>query len=160
VVASAAPAAPAHSAAAPGPVAEPGGAQGSPATAPISERVRDAARAAGEAARAALGDAAPASAQPPAAGRPAALPAPQDGRGDDLKQIGGIGPKIEQRLHRIGIYHFHQIAGWGPAEVAWVDANLEDYKGRATRDNWVEQAKVLAAGDGKAQSQRRDRGEA
>jgi NADH-quinone oxidoreductase subunit E len=30
--------------------------------------------------------------------------------------------------------------------VAWVDQNLEGFKGRVSRDNWVEQAKTLASG--------------
>ncbi len=41
--------------------------------------------------------------------------------GDDLKRIKGVGPKLEALLHSLGIYHFDQIAAWGPAEVAWVD---------------------------------------
>ena len=31
-------------------------------------------------------------------------------------------------------------------QVAWVDENLEGFKGRVTRDKWVVQAKILAAG--------------
>jgi predicted flap endonuclease-1-like 5' DNA nuclease len=30
--------------------------------------------------------------------------------------------------------------------VAWVDANLQGFKGRVTRDNWIAQAKILASG--------------
>ena len=64
---------------------------------------------------------------------------------DDLKKIKGVGPKLEELLHSLGIYHFGQIAGWGPAEVAWIDSNLEGFSGRVTRDDWVGQAKLLAA---------------
>ncbi|SEK36323.1 Predicted 5' DNA nuclease, flap endonuclease-1-like, helix-3-turn-helix (H3TH) domain [Roseovarius azorensis] len=78
--------------------------------------------------------------------RPEGLSAPRDGQADDLKQIKGIGPKLEQLCHGLGFYHFDQIAGWGPQEVAWVDANLKGFKGRVSRDNWVEQARTLAAG--------------
>ena len=46
----------------------------------------------------------------------------------------------------MGFWHFDQIASWSGDEIAWVDANLEGFKGRVTRDNWVEQAKILAAG--------------
>jgi len=46
----------------------------------------------------------------------------------------------------LGFYHFDQVAGWTPGEVAWVDQNLEGFKGRVTRDQWVVQAKLLAAG--------------
>jgi predicted flap endonuclease-1-like 5' DNA nuclease len=99
---------------------------------------------------------APASAEPAAApadpapaadaSKPEFLSAAREGGADDLKQIKGVGPKLEQTLHGMGIYHFDQIAGWGPSEQAWMDDNLAGFKGRASRDNWVEQAKVLAEG--------------
>ncbi len=47
----------------------------------------------------------------------------------------------------MGFYHFDQIAGWTAAEIAWVDRNIEGFKGRATRDDWVAQARMLASGD-------------
>lgn len=77
--------------------------------------------------------------------RPATLPAPR-GAADDLKQIKGIGPKLEQMLHGMGIFHFDQIAAWTAAELSWVDDNLTGFKGRASRDDWQAQAKLLAAG--------------
>ncbi|WP_113912602.1 NADH-quinone oxidoreductase subunit E [Roseovarius dicentrarchi] len=78
--------------------------------------------------------------------KPQTLTAPRDEAADDLKLIKGVGPKLEQMLHDMGFYHFDQIAAWTPEELAWVDQNLEDFKGRATRDEWVAQAKTLAAG--------------
>lgn len=78
-------------------------------------------------------------------GKPLTLSAPRGGVADDLKRINGIGPKLEVLCNRLGFWHFDQIAAWTPAEIAWVDANLESFKGRVTRDNWVEQARVLAA---------------
>lgn len=78
--------------------------------------------------------------------RPEALDGPRGGQADDLKMIKGVGPKLEQLLHRLGFYHFDQVASWTADEVAWVDANLEGFKGRVSRDDWVEQAKTLAAG--------------
>ncbi len=78
--------------------------------------------------------------------RPVALAAARDGRPDDLKRIKGVGPKLEALLNRLGFWHFDQVAGWSDAELAWVDANLEGFKGRASRDDWVGQAKILAAG--------------
>ena len=93
--------------------------------------------------------AAPAASEPVAQGdgtRPAALDAPRDGNADDLKQIKGIGPKLEKLCNSMGFWHFDQIANWTPDEVAWVDANLEGFKGRVSRDNWIDQAKTLAAG--------------
>ena len=67
-----------------------------------------------------------------------------DGNTDDLKKIKGVGLKLEEKLHSMGFFHFEQIAGWKPGEVAWVDENLEGFTGRVARDNWVDQAKVLA----------------
>lgn len=78
--------------------------------------------------------------------RPAALEGPRDGGADDLKLIKGIGPALEKLCNSLGFYHFDQIAAWTDEEVAWVDQNLEGFKGRVTRDAWVEQARTLAGG--------------
>ena len=78
--------------------------------------------------------------------RPQALDGPRNGQADDLKQIKGVGPKLEKLCNTLGFYHFDQIAGWSDAEVAWVDENLEGFKGRVTRDEWVSQARILADG--------------
>jgi NADH-quinone oxidoreductase subunit E len=75
--------------------------------------------------------------------RPEGLAGPRDGAPDDLKLIKGVGAKLETMLHGLGIYHFDQIAGWGPAEVVWIDGNLEGFRGRASRDGWVGQAQAL-----------------
>lgn len=80
--------------------------------------------------------------------QPGGLDGARDGAPDDLKQIKGVGPALEALLHKLGIYHFDQIAGWTAAEVAWMDSNLQGFKGRVTRDNWVEQAQDLARGQG------------
>jgi len=74
---------------------------------------------------------------------PELLSAAREGGADDLKQISGVGPKLEGVLNDLGFYHFDQIAAWGPAEIAWVDARLK-FKGRIERDNWVAQASELA----------------
>ncbi|AQS47796.1 NADH-quinone oxidoreductase subunit E [Thioclava nitratireducens] len=78
--------------------------------------------------------------------QPKLLDAPRDGGADDLKMIKGVGPKLETLLHSMGIYHFDQIAAWSDAELAWVDANIEGFKGRASRDDWKGQAEKLASG--------------
>ena len=70
-----------------------------------------------------------------------------------------MGPKLETMLNEMGFYHFDQIAGWGPAEVAWVDENLQGFKGRVTRDDWVSQAKTLASGGETAFSKRVEDGD-
>ncbi len=80
------------------------------------------------------------------ADKPQFLSAARDGGPDDLKLIKGVGPKLEKTLHEMGLYHFDQIAKWGPTEQAWINDNLAGFKGRATRDDWVNQAKILADG--------------
>ncbi|MBK8198603.1 MAG: hypothetical protein IPK75_09550 [Acidobacteria bacterium] len=74
--------------------------------------------------------------------RPVALERPVEGAAADLTLIGGIGPKIQDVLNSLGIYHFDQIADWTPENVAWVDDYLS-FSGRITREGWVEQAAVL-----------------
>jgi predicted flap endonuclease-1-like 5' DNA nuclease len=75
--------------------------------------------------------------------KPATLAQPRPGGPDNLKQIKGIGPKIEASLHAMGIFHIDQIAGWSKANVEWVDAQLS-FKGRIRRERWVEQAMELS----------------
>ncbi len=82
----------------------------------------------------------------PVGTKPKALKAARAGKADDLKLILGIGPKLEEMCHKLGFFHFDQIAAWAEDEIAWVDENLEGFKGRVTRDKWVVQAKILAAG--------------
>lgn len=79
-------------------------------------------------------------------GKPELLTEARAGGADDLKQIKGVGPKLEGMLHKMGVFHFDQIASWRKKEVEWVDNNLEGFKGRVSRDEWVKQAKVLAEG--------------
>ncbi len=90
--------------------------------------------------------------------RPAALDGPRGGTADDLKKIKGVGPKLEQLLNSLGFYHFDQISGWSAHEVAWMDANLKGFKGRVSRDNWVEQARLLATGGETEFSKKVDKG--
>ena len=90
--------------------------------------------------------------------KPKALKAARKGRADDLKLILGIGPKLETLCHSLGFFHFDQIADWTAAEIAWVDDNLEGFKGRVTRDKWVVQARILAAGGTVAEAEAAARG--
>lgn len=69
----------------------------------------------------------------------------REGGADDLKLIGGVGPKLEETLNSLGIWHFDQVAGLNKKDIAWVDERLR-FKGRIERDDWVSQAKTLAAG--------------
>ena len=68
------------------------------------------------------------------------------GEPNDLKKISGVGPVLERKLNAIGITRFDQIAGFTVADLAKVD-ELLSFKGRAERDDWVGQARVLAKGD-------------
>ncbi len=78
--------------------------------------------------------------------KPRTMKAPRKSGADDLKLIKGVGPKMEGLLHSLGFFHFDQVAKWSAEEVAWVDENLEGFRGRVSRDNWVDQAKILAEG--------------
>lgn len=63
---------------------------------------------------------------------------------DDLKEINGVGPKLEEKLNSIGIYVFKQIADWTDAHVEEFD-ELLSFKGRIERDEWISKAKELHA---------------
>lgn len=67
------------------------------------------------------------------------------GKPDDLKLISGVGPVLERKLHALGITTYAQIAALTDVEIGKVDDAL-NFKGRIARDNWVGQAKALAAG--------------
>lgn len=77
--------------------------------------------------------------------RPTGLVTARDDTPDDLKLVKGIGRQNEGRLHGLGIWHFEQIAGWTPENVEWVGGYLA-FPGRIEREDWVGQAKLLAAG--------------
>lgn len=67
------------------------------------------------------------------------------GDGDDLQRIDGVGPMLSELLNEIGVFYFWQVAEWTEEEVAWVDGMLMHFRGRIDRDNWVGQARELAA---------------
>lgn len=85
---------------------------------------------------------------PDIAPEPAPVPAPApQGATEDLTRIKGLGPKIASLLGEFGVTTFAQIAAWTPEEVERIDAKMGRFSGRITRDQWVEQARLLAAGD-------------
>jgi len=103
--------------------------------------------------KAAVGTGSVASAAPVAAAKPAAkakaapakakaAPAAAAGA-DDLKQLSGVGPALEKKLHAAGVTSFAQIAAWTDADVAAIDEQLS-FKGRIEREGWIAQAKALA----------------
>jgi large subunit ribosomal protein L21 len=63
----------------------------------------------------------------------------------NLSLIAGIGPTIEKKLRAAGILTWSQIAAWTEGDVAKWDKELA-LRNRATREEWVEQAKELLAG--------------
>ncbi len=65
---------------------------------------------------------------------------------DDLKQISGVGPYLEQLLHANGVTTFAQIAALDDAGIDELQAKLEEFPGRIRRDDWVGQASALAEG--------------
>lgn len=85
-----------------------------------------------------------AAAVPPADDKPDIAPA--FGESDDLTKINGIGPKLCALCNDLGVRRFDQIAAWDAGDVAKVDAHLGSFSGRIGRDNWVEQARLLADG--------------
>jgi predicted flap endonuclease-1-like 5' DNA nuclease len=77
---------------------------------------------------------------------------------EDLKRIRGIGVLIEKKLNQMGILAYEQIANWTAEEINRISQSL-DFKGRIERENWVEQARILASGGTTEFSRRVDRGE-
>jgi len=80
------------------------------------------------------------------AAKPELLTAPRGRQGDDLSLIWGVADKMVEKLNAIGIWHFDQIAKWTPENVAWFESQLDGFKGRVTRDKWIEQAQKLSQG--------------
>lgn len=74
--------------------------------------------------------------------RPAALAAPR-GKADDLKRVRGIGPKIEQTLNNLGIFHYEQIANLNRENILWLNHHLH-FPGRIEREHWIDQTRELA----------------
>lgn len=69
------------------------------------------------------------------------------GPSDDLTRIKGLGPKLAAALGELGVARFGQIAAWSDADIDRIDAQLGRFQGRIRRDEWVAQARLLAAGD-------------
>jgi predicted flap endonuclease-1-like 5' DNA nuclease len=77
---------------------------------------------------------------------------------DDLKRIRGVGVLIEKKLGQLGVSTYEQIANWTAADIERISNSL-DFKGRIERENWVEQARILASGGTTEFARRVDRGE-
>ncbi len=114
------------------------GAAAAPAAAPGAAKAKPAGKAA---AKKPAGKAGAKPAKPAAAKAGTGKTAGQD----DLKQLSGVGPALERKLHEAGVTTFAQIAAWTPEDVAAMDEKLS-FKGRIEREGWIEQAKKLVAG--------------
>ncbi len=66
---------------------------------------------------------------------------------DNLMNIKGIGPRLAKTLYDMGIGHYSTIAAWTPEDIHRIDSVLGPFSGRIEKDQWVEQAKFLAAND-------------
>jgi predicted flap endonuclease-1-like 5' DNA nuclease len=84
--------------------------------------------------------------------------APVNAQIDDLKRIRGVGVLIEKKLNSLGVASYEQIANWTGADIDRINQIL-DFKGRIERENWVEQARILASGGYTEFSRRADKGE-
>ncbi|TXE06728.1 molybdopterin oxidoreductase [Gelidibacter salicanalis] len=62
---------------------------------------------------------------------------------DDLQQINGIGPNMEEVLNGIGIYSYMQVSNMTKREYDLLDEITASSPGRAERDNWAGQALTL-----------------
>ncbi|AZO66586.1 MULTISPECIES: proton-conducting membrane transporter [unclassified Mesorhizobium] len=70
------------------------------------------------------------------------------GKPDSLRRLIGIGPVNERKLHGLGVRTYAQIAAWTAADIKRIEDVLQ-FDGRIERERWIEQAKLLAAGDEK-----------
>jgi predicted flap endonuclease-1-like 5' DNA nuclease len=67
--------------------------------------------------------------------------ASKPGRKDDLKKIYGVGPVLARMLNKLGIYTFREVALWTDEDIDRVDEQLEHFRGRIRREDWVSSAK-------------------
>ena len=64
------------------------------------------------------------------------------GVADDLKKLTGVSPAIEKQLNDLGIFHYWQIAAFGPADAERIGDEV-GLPGRV--EGWMAQAKELTA---------------
>lgn len=86
------------------------------------------------------------------------LKAARGGKPDNLTLIDGVGNAIEQKMFRLGIYHFDQVAKMTAAELTWL-SNGVGFPGRAERENWKGESKILAAGGTTDHAKRVEKGQ-
>lgn len=89
--------------------------------------------------------------------KPLLLSEPRAGGKDNLQLIKGVGKVLEGVLNETGIYHFDQIANLSKEEATWLDNSIA-FPGRIQREDWIGQAKQLAAGEATEFAQRVEQG--
>jgi len=67
--------------------------------------------------------------------------APKPARKDDLKENQGRRAVLARMLNKLGIHTFREVALWKDEDIDWVDEQLERFRGRIRRENWVSSAK-------------------
>ena len=65
----------------------------------------------------------------------------------ELTRLKGVGSKLATLLRERGVTSIEQIAEWSDEDIDRIDAQLGRFEGRIRRDDWVGQARLLAAGD-------------
>ncbi|MCG2460327.1 polysulfide reductase NrfD [Flavobacteriaceae bacterium F89] len=68
---------------------------------------------------------------------------PSEQTADNLKKISGVGPVMERKLNQLGIYTFGQVSRMTDREYDLLDSIIGEFPGRAKRDDWAGQARVL-----------------
>jgi predicted flap endonuclease-1-like 5' DNA nuclease len=77
---------------------------------------------------------------------------------EDLRRIRGIDTDTQARLHALGVRRYEEIAAFTPQDVRRIGDALGLAR-RINRENWIEQAQVLARGGETYFATRRARGE-
>ena len=62
---------------------------------------------------------------------------------DDLQQISGIGPYVEQSLNAMGIFRYQQLAALSGDDISKISEKINISPSRIIKEEWVEQAKEL-----------------
>lgn len=77
--------------------------------------------------------------------KPLILSSPRQKGKDNLKKIKGIDSLIEEKLNKLGIFHFDQVANWSNKNCDWIEEFMQ-ISGCVKKFQWVEQAKILESG--------------
>jgi predicted flap endonuclease-1-like 5' DNA nuclease len=79
---------------------------------------------------------------------PVSEPAPEKVEGDALTRIKGIDSQMAGMLNLLGVRRYEDIANWTEEETEQIAVLLGTKSDRIAEDGWIEQARLLAAGDG------------